>query len=60
MFATDAAKFRIVTDQIGQLAALLHEIAPGKACNTILKSGYAQQLAQHESRIVETQSLVKV
>jgi len=60
VFTADAAKFRIVADQIGQLAALLDEIAPGKTCNTILESGYAQQLAQHESRILEAQRLVKV
>src|SRR5258708_11934338 len=52
MFTPYAAKFRIVTDQIGQLAALLHEIAPGKACNTILKSRYPPQLAQPDSRTV--------
>ena len=60
MFATNAAEFRVVPDQIGQFAALLHEIATGKAGHTVLKSGYAQQLAQYESRIVETQSLVEI
>src|ERR1700690_1794598 len=60
MFRTNAAKFRIVADQIGQLAALLHEIAVGKPGDTVLKSGYAQQLAQYESRIFETQRLVEI
>ena len=60
MFTADAAKFGIVPDQVRKFAALLHEIAPGKACDTLFKAGYAEQLAQHDSRILETQSLVEV
>ena len=60
VFPANAAKFRIVTNQIGELAALLYQIAPCKARNAVFKTRYSQQLAQHESRIVETQSLIKV
>jgi hypothetical protein len=60
MFDTNAAKLRVVTDQICKLATLLHQVATGQAGNTILKFGYAQQLAQYQSRIIETQSLIEV
>src|SRR5208283_2495658 len=55
MFTTNAAELRIVPDQIGQLAALLYEIAARKAGDAVLEAGYSEQLAQHESGVLETQ-----
>jgi hypothetical protein len=37
VFAADAAKFRVVANQVGQLAALLDQIAPGKPIDLALK-----------------------
>ena len=54
------AKLRIVADQIREFAALLHEVAARKARNAILKSRHAEQFAQYQSRVIETQSLIEV
>jgi hypothetical protein len=47
MLATHTAKVGIVTDQVCQLAALLHQIAARQTADFLLKAGHAQQLAQH-------------
>jgi hypothetical protein len=56
------AKFRIVQQQVRELAALLHQIQLGHPGNLAFKLGkrYAEQLAEHVPRIVEAQRLVKV
>jgi hypothetical protein len=38
MLAANAAKFRIVANQIGELAALLHEIAARKPRHALFES----------------------
>src|ERR1700729_424472 len=45
MLAAHAAKFRIVTNQVRKLAALLHQIAARKPGHSLLESGYSQQFA---------------
>ncbi len=53
VFTANAAKFRVVPDQIGGFAALLYKVAAGQPRNTILKCGNAQ-FTQDKSRILET------
>jgi hypothetical protein len=60
MLDADAAKFRIMTDQVGQLAALLHQIAVRQACDAILEAAYPQQFAQNQTRVIETQRLIEI
>ena len=60
MFAAHAAELRIVADEIGELAALLHEMAGREAGDLLLEVGDSEQLAQLESRVVEAQRLIEI
>ena len=60
MLAPHPAKLRVMADQIGQLATLLHKIAAGKPGYPLLKSRHAQHFAQYNARIVKTQRLVEI
>ena len=55
-----APKFRIVTQQVGQLGSFLHEIEPRQIRDLVLKAGDPEHLAQYETRVVEAQRLIKV
>ena len=44
----NTAKFRVMPDQVSELAALLNEIAAGKPCNPILEVADSQQLAENQ------------
>ena len=54
MLAAHAAKFRVVTYQIGELASLLDEIASGQSRDPLLESRYAEELGQHDAGVLET------
>ncbi len=60
VFAANAAKFRIVPNQIRQLASLLNQIGSTQAGNARLESGYPEQFAQDQSGILEAQRLIEV
>ena len=60
VLATHAAKLRVVTNEVGQLAALLHEVAAGKPADLLLEARGADELAQHGARIIEAERLVEV
>ena len=60
VLTTHAAKLRIVTNEVGQLAALLHEVAAGKPADFFLEARGANELAQHRARIIEAERLVEV
>ena len=47
VLAPDAAELRVVTNQIGQLPALLDQIASREPFDLLVKAGGADQLAQH-------------
>ena len=60
VLAPDAAELGVVTDQVGQLAALLHQVAARQALDLLVEVGDAKQLAQHDAGVVEAQGLVEV
>src|SRR3984885_6270409 len=60
VLTADAAKVRIMTDEIGELAALLHEVAAAKACDLTLEIVYAEQLGQNVAGVVEAQCLIEI
>ena len=60
MLAPDASKLRIVTDEIGELAALLNQIAARQTRYFLFKARGANQFAQYQTRIVETERLVEI
>src|SRR3979411_1449777 len=47
MLAPDAAKVRVVADEISQLTALLNEIAARQTRDLLLEAPDAQELTQH-------------
>ena len=46
VLAPDAAELRIVTNQVGELAALLDQVAAGQPVDLLLEPGGADHLAQ--------------
>src|SRR5258708_27932791 len=60
MFAPNAAKFRIMQNQVGKLRALLHQVDLRQTANLVVKALYADQFGKHYSRIIETERLVKI
>ena len=60
VLAAYAAKFGVVPDQVGELAALLHEVAGREARDLLLEVGHPEQLAQLEARVVEAQRLIEI
>ena len=55
-----AAKIRVVPDEVGELAALLHEIAGREALHALLVIGDPDEFGQHETGVVETQRLIEI
>src|SRR6202030_64227 len=60
MFASNAAEFRIVQNQIRKLCSLLHQVDLRQTANLVVEALHADQLGQHHAGIVETQCLVKI
>ena len=60
MPAPDAAKVGIVADQVGELAALLDQVAARKSGDLLFKVAHAQHLAQNVARVIKAQCLVEV
>ena len=56
----DAAILRVVQDQVGQLAALLHQMDVGKTGDALLERADIEHFAEHDPRVVKTQRLVEV
>ena len=55
-----APVFGIVAHEVGQLAALLHKVQPREASHLVLETGDAEQLAQRDTGIVETERLIEI
>ena len=55
-----AAELGVVADEVGQLPALVHEVARGQALDLRLEIGGADQLAEDQPRIVEAEGLVEI
>jgi hypothetical protein len=60
VFPANASEFRVVPDQVRELAALLDKIARGEARDLVLEPGDAEQLAQNLTRVVEAQRLIEI
>src|ERR1700676_62746 len=60
MFAPDAAKLRIVQNQVREFRALLHQVDLGQAPDLVMEALYADQFGEYDSGIVETKRLVKI
>src|SRR5579863_8898921 len=60
MLPPHAAKVRIVTDEISELPALLHQVAAGETLDLLLKAAHAKQFAQYVTGVVEAQRLIEV
>ena len=56
----DAAELGVVPNQVGQLAALLHEIAPRQAVDLVLKVRGPDELAEDQAGVVETERLIEI
>jgi hypothetical protein len=60
VLATHAAKIRIMENQIAELGTLLNEVDVRKALDLVVKAVKTDELAQHDSRIVETERLIEI
>src|SRR5436189_294218 len=60
VMAPNAAVLRIVQQKISEFAALLHKMDVSEAVNSFPKAGYAQQFAQNDPGVVETERLVEI
>ena len=60
VLVTHAAKIRIMENQIAELGTLLNEVDVRKALDLVVKAVKTDELAQHDSRIVETERLIEV
>lgn len=60
VLAAHAAKIRIMENQIAELGTLLNEVDVRKALDLVVKAVKTNELAQHDSRIVETQRLIEI
>ena len=60
VLATHATKIRIMENQIAELGTLLNEIDVRKALDLVVKAVKTDELAQHDSRIVETEGLIEI
>ena len=56
----DAAVLRVVEQQVGEFSSLLHQANFGQAFDPFCKSRCADQLAQHDPRIVEAERLIEI
>jgi hypothetical protein len=55
-----AAKIRIMENQIAELRTLMNEVDVRKAPDLVVKAVKTDELAQHDSRIVETERLIEI
>ena len=55
-----AAELRIVADEVGELAALLDQVAARKSRDAFLVAVNPDKLAQHQPGVIEAQSLIEV
>src|ERR1700693_4007812 len=60
MFAPDAAKLRIMQNQVRKFRALLHQVDLSQAPDLVMEALHADQFCEHDSGIVETERLVKI
>ena len=60
VLAPDAAELGVVPNQVGQLATLLHEIAPRQALDLLLKTPGPEDLAEDQAGVVETERLIEI
>jgi hypothetical protein len=60
VLATHAAKIWIMENQIAELRTLLNEVDVRKALHLDVKVVKINELAQHDSRIVETECLIEI
>ena len=60
VLVSHSTKLRVVTNQIGELAALVDEMTPCEALYLLLEVRHAEELGEHEARVVEAERLVEV
>ncbi len=60
MIAADAAEIRVVENQIAKLRALLDEVHLRQSLDLVVEPMKTDELAQHDSRVVEAERLVKI
>ena len=60
VFAPDAAKLRIVPDQIGELSALVDEITAPQSFDFGVETQVRQAVREHDAGVVEAESLIEV
>ena len=60
MVAADAAEIRVVENEVAKLRALLDEVHLRQAFDLVVEPVKTDELAQHDSRIVEAERLVKI
>ena len=60
MLAADAAVLGIVQQQVGQFAALLHQVDVRQAADLLHKALRSDQFTENQSGVVKTQGLVKI
>src|SRR5215813_7307714 len=58
--AAHTAKLRIVQDEVGELGALLYQVDLRQSPDLVMEALYADQFGKHDSRIIETERLVKI
>src|SRR5688500_4165172 len=60
MLAADAAKLRIVTEQVGEFCSLVGQGGAGQPRDAGFEIFDPKQFAQYEARVVEAQSLIEI
>ena len=60
MLASNPPEFRVVPDEICELAPLLHQVAASQPIDLLLKLTRPNQLAEDETGIVETERLIEI
>jgi len=60
MLAANTAELGVVQQQVRKLSALLHHVDAGETGDALLEARETQQIAQHNSRIIEAQRLIEV
>src|SRR5690348_9853247 len=60
MFAAHTAILGVVSNQVGQLTALLHEVAVSETRDFALEVAHSERFAQLEARVIEAQRLVEI
>ena len=60
VLAAHAAELGVVPQQVRELAPLLHQVAASQSVDLLLESRRADEFAQHEPGVVETQGLIEI